>query len=65
LQPTTNKAEAEKTTGTPVNAKGTGDSDQLLEIAHSDTDAVLKNLETQLDGLSEAEARSRLNTFGP
>src|SRR5512135_3064722 len=37
---------------------------QLLEKARTDTDAVLKGLGSQLSGLSEAEAESRLKRFG-
>jgi Mg2+-importing ATPase len=37
---------------------------QLLEKARADTDTVLKELGSQLDGLSEAEADSRLKQFG-
>ncbi len=37
---------------------------QLLEKARADTDTVLKELGSQLGGLSEAEADSRLKQFG-
>ena len=40
-------------------------SGQLLEKARSDTDTVLKELDSQLDGLSRAEADSRLKKYGP
>src|SRR5512143_4159728 len=40
-------------------------ADQLLEKARADTDTVLTELESQLDGLSEAEAASRLKQYGP
>jgi hypothetical protein len=40
-------------------------SDQLLEMARADTDAVLKKLGSQVDGLSEAEAAARLKQVGP
>ena len=43
---------------------GTRDSVQLLEKARADVDAVLKELGSQLSGLSEAEAASRLKQFG-
>ena len=43
---------------------GTPDSLQLLEKARTDTDAVLKELGSQLGGLSEAEAESRLKQVG-
>ena len=39
-------------------------ADQLLEKARADSDAVLKELGCQLDGLSQAEADSRLKQFG-
>jgi Mg2+-importing ATPase len=64
LPTTTNKTEAEQE---PVKPKATGAnySDQLLEKARADTDTVLKELDSQPDGLSEAEAASRLKKFGP
>ncbi len=40
-------------------------SAQLLEKARADTDTVLKELGSQLDGLSEVEAASRLKQVGP
>ncbi len=40
-------------------------SDQLLEKAHTDTDTVLKELESRLSGLNTAEATSRLKQYGP
>ena len=43
---------------------GAHDSVQLLEKARADTDTVLKELGSQLSGLSEAEADSRLKQFG-
>ncbi len=36
-----------------------------MEKARADTDAALKELLSQLDGLSEAEAASRLKQVGP
>jgi Mg2+-importing ATPase len=39
-------------------------SDQLLEKARADTETVLRELELRLDGLSQAEADSRLNQYG-
>ncbi|MCX5772076.1 MAG: magnesium-translocating P-type ATPase, partial [Candidatus Hydrogenedentes bacterium] len=45
-------------------ANGAHYSIQLLEKARTDTDAVLKELGSQLSGLSEAEAESRLKRFG-
>jgi Mg2+-importing ATPase len=39
-------------------------SAKLLEKARADTDAVLKEVGSQLSGLSEAEAGSRLKQFG-
>jgi P-type Mg2+ transporter len=43
---------------------GAHDSVQLLEKARADTDTVLKELGSQLGGLSEAEADSRLKQVG-
>ena len=51
----------------PVNLSGGHEakvSAQLLEKAHADTDTVLKELESRLDGLSQAEADSRLKQYG-
>jgi Mg2+-importing ATPase len=44
--------------------KGAHDSVQLLEKARADADTVLKELGSQLAGLSEAEAGSRLKQVG-
>jgi len=44
--------------------KGVHFSDQLLAMARTDTDAVLKELKTQLSGLSTAEAASRSKQYG-
>lgn len=43
---------------------GAHDPFHLLETARADTDTVLKGLESQPDGLSEAEAEFRLKRFG-
>src|SRR5450756_2662019 len=48
----------------PSGGNGVHDSDQLLEKARADTDTVLKELGSQLGGLSEAEADSRLKQVG-
>src|SRR5664279_5679564 len=51
----------------PVNLpsrNGAHYSVQLVEKAHADTDTVLKELGSQLAGLSEAEADSRLKQVG-
>jgi Mg2+-importing ATPase len=40
-------------------------SDQLLEKARADTETVLKELDSRLDGLSESEADKRLMQAGP
>jgi Mg2+-importing ATPase len=51
----------------PVNLPGRNGahySVQLLEKAHADTDTVLKELGSQLGGLSESEADSRLKQVG-
>ena len=45
-------------------ADGTNYSAELLEKARADTDTVLKDLGSQLGGLSEAEANSRLKQVG-
>jgi Mg2+-importing ATPase len=39
-------------------------SEQLLEKARADADTVLKELESRLDGLSQAEADARLKQYG-
>ena len=44
--------------------KGAQYSVELLEKARADTDTVLKELGSQLGGLSEAEADSRLSRSG-
>ena len=52
----------------PVNLAGGHEakvSGQLLEKARVDTDTVLKELDSQLDGLSQEEADSRLKKYGP
>ena len=51
----------------PVNLAGGNEANvsaQLLEKARADTDTVLKELGSRLDGLSEAEADSRLKQSG-
>ncbi len=53
-----------KAAGKPVSAKQAVFSDQLIEKARADSDVVLKELESQLDGLSTAEAESRLKRYG-
>jgi P-type Mg2+ transporter len=40
-------------------------SDQLLQKARADNDTVLKELGSQLAGLSQAEADSRIDRYGP
>jgi len=50
--------------GHPLGRNGAHDSAQLLEKARADADTVLKELGSQLDGLSEAEADSRLTQVG-
>jgi Mg2+-importing ATPase len=76
--PTTpNKSEAGPAPSTPANAKppaiasapvpggkGAQYSVELLEKARADTDTVLKELGSQLAGLSQAEAGSRLKQVG-
>src|ERR1035437_3595719 len=46
------------------NGATTQDSAQLLKMARAEGDAVLKELGSQLGGLSEAEAKSRLKQYG-
>ena len=61
--PTTTMNPAQRQ-GNLTGAKGTLDSDQLLEKARSDTETVLRELESRPDGLSQAEADSRLKQYG-
>ena len=56
----TTALESSQRQGNLVQGNGAHFSDQLLEMARADTDAALKELGSQLDGLSEAEAASRL-----
>jgi Mg2+-importing ATPase len=77
MQTTPTKSEAEPATSKPITAKaptiapvpvpsgsGAKYSAELLEKARADTDAVLKELGSQLGGLSGAEADSRLKQVG-
>ena len=50
--------------GNVSSGDGAHDSVQLLEKARTDTDTVLKELGSQLSGLSEAEASTRLKQVG-
>src|ERR1035437_3183279 len=50
--------------GNPTRGKGALVSDQVLEKSRADTETVLPELESRLDGLSEAEADSRLKQYG-
>ena len=50
--------------GNLTGGNGAHVSDQLLEKARADTETVLKELESRLDGLSQAEADSRLKQYG-
>jgi Mg2+-importing ATPase len=59
-----NKSKAEPAPSKQANANGSKYSVQLLEKARADSDIVLKELGSQLDGLSEAEADSRLKQIG-
>ncbi|MBF0552490.1 MAG: magnesium-translocating P-type ATPase, partial [Deltaproteobacteria bacterium] len=52
-------------TGNRTGGNGGNYSVQLLEKARADTDTVLKELGSELGGLSEAEADSRLKQVGP
>ena len=48
----------------PSAGKGSLVCDQVLENSRADTDNVLRELESRLDGLSQAEADSRLKQYG-
>jgi P-type Mg2+ transporter len=48
----------------PTGGKGALVSDQVLEKSRADTETVLRELESRLDGLSQAEADSRLKQYG-
>jgi Mg2+-importing ATPase len=50
--------------GNLTGGNGAHVSDQLLEKARADTETVLRELESRLDGLSRAEADSRLKQYG-
>ena len=64
MQTPTDKPEAEQAPAKPANATEAQNTAQLLEKARADTDTVLKELGTQLDGLSDSEAAARLNQYG-
>jgi len=64
MQNTPDKPETEQLPAKPANATETKNSAQLLEMARADADTVLKDLGTQLDGLSDSEAAARLNQYG-
>ena len=53
-----------KVTGKPTGGNQAVISDQLIEKARADSDAVLKQLESQLTGLSTTEAESRNKLYG-
>ncbi|HEX7508958.1 MAG TPA: cation-transporting P-type ATPase, partial [Polyangia bacterium] len=55
---------ASNRSGSLPSGDGAHYSAELLEKARADTDTVLKDLGSQLSGLSEAEAESRLKQFG-
>ena len=61
--PTTNKGPGERP-GKLAGVSGAHVSDQLLEKARADTETVLRELESRLYGLSQAEADSRLTQYG-
>src|ERR1035437_5873063 len=50
--------------GNPTGGKGALVSDKVLEKSRADTETVLRELESRLDGLSEAEADWRLKQYG-
>jgi Mg2+-importing ATPase len=64
MQTAPNKLDAESASSKPANANGAHDSVQLLEKARADTDTVLKELGSQLGGLSQAVADARLKQVG-
>ena len=49
----------------PTGKNGAEVSAELLEKARADNDIVLTELESHLDGLSQAQADSRLKQYGP
>jgi Mg2+-importing ATPase len=50
--------------GNPLGAAKPVVSEELLEKAHQETDAVLKDLESQVGGLAGAEAEARIKRYG-
>jgi Mg2+-importing ATPase len=64
MQTDPNKPETGRPPAKPANATESQNSAQLLEMARANTDTVLKNLGTQLDGLSDSEAAARLKQYG-
>jgi P-type Mg2+ transporter len=50
--------------GTLPGGNGAHFSEQLLEKARKDNDAILKELESRLSGLSVAEAKARVKRYG-
>jgi Mg2+-importing ATPase len=64
MQTTPNKTETEQPPAKPANATETQNSAQLMEMARTDSATVLKELGTQLEGLSDSEAAARLNQYG-
>ncbi len=50
--------------GNQTGGNGAHVSDQLLEKARSDTETVLRELESRLDGLNQTEADARLKQYG-
>jgi len=59
-----NASESNSNTIKSAGAKESLNSKNLLEKAQADADVVLKELGSQLEGLSEAEAAARLKQFG-
>jgi Mg2+-importing ATPase len=64
METSTKTPDASPRPGNLSGGDGARYSVQLLEKARADTDTVLKELGSQLGGLSEAEADSRLKQFG-
>src|SRR5512135_409622 len=58
------KTSAAQRPGSVTGVNGAHVSDQLLEKSRADTEAVLRELDSRIDGLSRAEADTRLKQFG-
>jgi len=65
MEPAKTNANLSSRPANPAGGKEAKVSAQLVEKARADIDTVLKELETRLDGLSQAQADSRLKKYGP